>query len=511
MQRSKFITGFFLILLLCNFQDAHARGVKELWNKIVGINEPTAESTPISPTSDDSDTHSVDTKGVRIFGPKGETAFFYNKEENIIAVECEDHTNIRIPERRLECMENPERMIFDGPVSSFEGSLKMVLKLPMENYNSEKIELYNNAQSIDIESDSEKKEKLESKITDMEGWKDEFGAENADTEKLEKLQQELAEIEAKLGRHANLDSIREEIDGKINRLIGEVTGDGFVDYIYSEDKETLAFNMLRGVLNYSPRAIEFVEIEAAGKSFKMGSPEDEDNRDDDENGKDGKQVEVNLTKDFEMMTTEVTQQMWFDIMKKNPSRFSNSDDCNNHIYLQNDEGSDVGLCPNHPVERVSWDMVQVFIEELNSLYGISGCDGTPESSFGCFRLPTEGEWEFAARARTITAYYFDADLIDDYAWYGVNSDSQTHPVGKLASNDYGLFDMSGNVWEWTQDSWQNFLVGGEDPLHASSGSERVIRGGSWISNAQNLRSANRDSGYADYRYSVIGFRLVRTL
>ena len=218
-----------------------------------------------------------------------------------------------------------------------------------------------------------------------------------------------------------------------------------------------------------------------------------------------------MTKDFEMMTTEVTQQMWFDIMKKNPSRFSNSDDCNNHIYLQNDEGSDVGLCPNHPVERVSWDRVQVFIEELNTLYGISGCDGTPESSFGRFRLPTEGEWEFAARARTITAYYFDADLIDDYAWYDVNSDSQTHPVGKLASNDYGLFDMSGNVWEWTQDSWQNFLVGGEDPLHASSGSRRVIRGGSWNSGARYLRSANRSSDYADYRISDIGFRLVRTL
>ena len=259
------------------------------------------------------------------------------------------------------------------------------------------------------------------------------------------------------------------------------------------------------------KALKFIRIEAAGKSFMMGSPEDEENRHDDENGKDGKQVEVNFTKDFEMMTTEVTQQMWFDIMKKNPSRFSNSDDCDNHIYLQNGQGSDVGLCPNYPVERVSWDRVQVFIEELNSLYGISGCDGTPESSFGCFRLPTEGEWEFAARARTITAYYFDADLIDDYAWYDVNSDSQTHPVGKLASNDYGLFDMSGNVWEWTQDSWQNFLVGGEDPLHTSSGSLRVIRGGSWYYYAKYLRSAYRSNDYAVFRGSIIGFRLVRTL
>ena len=270
------------------------------------------------------------------------------------------------------------------------------------------------------------------------------------------------------------------------------------------------WNRIFGI-NEPTKALEFIRIEAAGKSFMMGSPKDEDYRDDDENGKDGKQVEVNFTKDFEMMTTEVTQQMWFDIMKKNPSRFSNSDDCDNHIYLQNDQGSDVGLCPNHPVERVSWNRVQVFIEELNTLYGISGCDGTPESSFGCFRLPTEGEWEFAARARTITAYYFYADLIDDYAWFSGNSNYQTHPVGKLASNDYGLFDMSGNVWEWTQDSWQNFLVGGEDPLHASSGSRRVFRGGSWSYFAKILRSAYRSGGGADSRSSNVGLRLVRTL
>ena len=152
---------------------------------------------------------------------------------------------------------------------------------------------------------------------------------------------------------------------------------GMFDRLGGRGEETVEFTSTIPDFN-------FQLIRAAGKSFMMGSPEDEENRHDDENGKDGKQVEVTFTKDFEIMTTEVTQRQWFDVMKKNPSGLSNSNDCDNHIYLQNGQGSEVGLCPNHPVERISWDRVQVFIEELNTLYGISGCDGTPESFFWLF-------------------------------------------------------------------------------------------------------------------------------
>ncbi|MCY4523824.1 MAG: formylglycine-generating enzyme family protein, partial [Halobacteriovoraceae bacterium] len=148
-----------------------------------------------------------------------------------------------------------------------------------------------------------------------------------------------------------------------------------------------------------------------------------------------------------------------------------------------------------------------------TLYGNTDCEGTPGDPAGCFRLPTEAEWEFAARGGTLGAYSFeDPDLIVDYAWYGDNSNEQTHPVGELASNPYGLFDMHGNVWEWTQDFWRDFLAGGVDRLYIGSGPGRVIRGGSWDSRAaRHLRSAYRFVRNIGERDNDIGFRLVRTL
>ena len=275
----------------------------------------------------------------------------------------------------------------------------------------------------------------------------------------------------------------------------------------------------------------FQRIGGKDVEFAMGNTQDK--------------VKVIFSKAFEIMTTEVTQKMWFDVMKKNPSRFKMSDHCDNHLKIGEED-----LCPDHPVEQVSWNDVQTYIQRRNEEKGLTGCRGTPNDPVGCLRLPTEAEWEYAARGGTTTEYFFgDNPLpnLKDYAWYTENSSRQiyplkpfrnmfgeirvdldyarymgylkrqTHPVKTKLANPYGLYDMYGNVGEWVQDFWTRELPGGRDPLVVNSnGTIRVVRGGSWFSNARFLRSTSRD--YAepgqianDNRLTSIGFRLVRNL
>ena len=140
---------------------------------------------------------------------------------------------------------------------------------------------------------------------------------------------------------------------------------------------------------------------------------------------------------------------------------------------------------NRPVESVSWDDVQAFIEKLNAKEGGA-----------MYRLPTEAEWEYAARAGSITAYSFgdDAKQLGEYAWYGDNSKGETHPVGQLKPNAWGLYDMHGNVWEWVQDWYGKYAAEAVmDPQGPSAGSARVGRGGGWSAGARFCRSAYRSS------------------
>jgi formylglycine-generating enzyme required for sulfatase activity len=219
--------------------------------------------------------------------------------------------------------------------------------------------------------------------------------------------------------------------------------------------------------------MEFVLIPSG--TFMMGSPTSEKDRDDDET-----QHQVTISKSFYLGKYEVTQAEWEKVMGSNPSYFKG--------------------CPRCPVENVSWEDVQDFIRKLNT------------KGEGRYRLPTEAEWEYAARAGSTARYsYGDGEgSLGNYAWYSANSGSKTHEVGTKQPNEWGLYDMHGNVWEWCGDWYGAYSSSAQiDPTGATSGSYRVIRGGSWNYVAVNLRSANRYSNSPSFRSYNLGFRVVR--
>jgi len=223
--------------------------------------------------------------------------------------------------------------------------------------------------------------------------------------------------------------------------------------------------------------IEFTFAYIAPGTFMMGSPSSEPGRDSDE-----RQHRVTLTKGFYMQTTEVTQGQWKAVMGSNPSHFK---DCGDYC----------------PVERVSWNDCQEFIRKLNQLAGANR-----------YRLPTEAEWEYAARAGSSARWSFGDNeaQLKEYAWYTENSGGKTQPVARKKPNAWGLYDMHGNVWEWCQDGYGDYPSGSvTDPTGSSSGSDRVGRGGSWDHYAKFCRSAYRYSHTPDYRFNFLGLRLAR--
>ena len=158
-------------------------------------------------------------------------------------------------------------------------------------------------------------------------------------------------------------------------------------------------------------------------------------------------------------------------------------------------------CEDCPVETVSWNEAQKFISKLNQI-----------ESTKKYRLPTEAEWEYACRAGTTTVFSFgdEVDKLDEYGWHVDNTEDQSHPVGKKKPNAWGLYDMHGNVWEWCQDWYSEYPSNSVvDPKGPDKGEYRILRGGSWESVARSLRSANRDGGKPNDRYSDIGFRVAR--
>ena len=215
----------------------------------------------------------------------------------------------------------------------------------------------------------------------------------------------------------------------------------------------------------------------AGK-FTMGSAKGEKGHYRDE----GPQHEVTISKPFLMGITEVSQQQYETVMGKNPSSFKG---------------------PTNPVNTVSWNDATIFCKKLSEKTGRK------------VRLPTEAEWEYACRAGTRTGFSFGGNDTDlrDYAWYAANSNEKVHPVGQKRSNAWGLHDMHGNVWEWCSDYYADSYVSAKntDPKGPTSGSDRVLRSGSWYDSLEECRSASRDHEGPSNPSFNYGFRVVLDL
>jgi formylglycine-generating enzyme required for sulfatase activity len=222
--------------------------------------------------------------------------------------------------------------------------------------------------------------------------------------------------------------------------------------------------------------IEMMKIPAG--VFLMGSLSSEQGRDSDE----GPAHEVHIETPFWISTKEVTKNQWEAVTGYDPCYFSGA---------------------NYPVESVSFEDVNVFLDTLNAQSGVT------------WSLPSEAQWEYACRAGTITRYSwgYDAELstIGSYSWFQENAGSAVYSVGQLLPNPWGLYDMNGNVYEWCQDTYHDSFNGA--PAHGGAwtdtlGEYRVIRGGSFASDYSSLRSAFRYFRIPQDRFNQLGFRLV---
>ena len=268
-------------------------------------------------------------------------------------------------------------------------------------------------------------------------------------------------------------------------VYGDVNGDGIVDV----DDLNEVINVMLGkphggatTKTYTVGGVSFKMVAVEGGTFTMGATAEQGS----DVYSDEKPAHQVTLSSYSIGETEVTQALWQAVMGSNPSDFTGNLQC--------------------PVECVSWNDCQTFITKLNQLTGAT------------FRLPTEAEWEYAARGgnRSKGYKYAGSNTIGDVAWYWGNIPSQssgtsgygTQTVATKAPNELGLYDMSGNVWEWCQDWWGSYSSGAQtNPTGPTSGSYRVRRGGCWNNNARNCRVSYRGSCTPSNAYSYLGLRL----
>ena len=258
-------------------------------------------------------------------------------------------------------------------------------------------------------------------------------------------------------------------DGKIS--IADVTA--LINSLLSGEPLPPKDEPIEDNLTFTVNGVTFTMVAVEGGTFTMGAtPEQGDDALDGE--KPAHQVTLS---DYAIGQTEVTQALWVAVMGTNPSRFKDR--------------------PENPVELVDWNDCQAFITQLNQLTGKQ------------FRLPTEAEWEYAARGgnKSQGYKYAGSNNVDEVAWYSDNC-SSTQPVGTKKGNELGIYDMSGNVWEWCQDYYGSYTSAAQtNPTGPSTGTDRIRRGVGWNGSSSSGRVSHRSSREETYKYNSQGLRL----
>ena len=414
--------------------------------------------------------------------PNGEVILFYKSGDKIVIQQCDDYTVLK---RREDCNTKSGTNISKVPINDFKKLLKAALNINGD-YTPEmekKIKLFKQGKSDNTPDLQRNRANIMKDLERIRQFIETYGQTKKLQQDKEALEIELNRANQQLGADSGVASSIPDINQLIDKVVDEVVGGAELQkFVYSKDKKSFEYNILRSYIRPASISAKFVTIEHGTGAWG-----------------DDPQRSVTLTKDFDIQNTEVTQLQWFLVMGYNPSSFKNKENCVDDYQ----EINGVPMCPSNPVEQVSWNSVQDFIKKLNG-----SNDGYT------YRLPTEAEWEYAARGGTKTEYSYGDGALDDYAWYSNNAGGQTHSVGSKRANPYGLYDVHGNVYEWVQDvhsrDYTNHQRDPKGPSSSSGDVLRVLRGGSWAHPASDSTSAYRSGEHPDRDdMHFVGFRLVR--
>jgi len=302
--------------------------------------------------------------------------------------------------------------------------------------------------------------------------------------------------------------------GTINNFAADILDIEEGSYIdgYAKEYKTLADGfkiipelaaLLSGQSTSSQPALSANFIRVEGGTFQMGTPSG--------GGSDERPVHTVTLKSFSISKYQVTQKEWYEIMGTTIRQQRD---------MENRPLSILGEGDNYPMYYVNWYEVVEYCNRRSIKEGLEPVYRGSDNNIICdwskngYRLPTEAEWEYAAKGGTkeyITTEYSGSNSVGAVAWYSGNSNERTHPVGTKAANSLGIYDMSGNVWEWCWDWYGDYSSSSQtDPRGAVSGASRVLRGGCWGNSAARVRSASRNGYNPSNRNIAFGFRLVRS-